>query len=323
MQVQQALTLLLLSARASVHGYVLQPNSHSATRSAAPHRSRACAAVAEAADLAELGVAGLPLEKTVKGMMYVPDQKLRYQSLLFLAKKLPDMDDALMIEENRVPGCLSVVYVHATKNDDDDTITFQGTSDAQLTKGLVALLVNGLTGCTAAQIEGLKPEFIQAAGLAQSLTPGRNNGFLNMLALMKRKAKALDGGSAGAGAEEGESEGEGEESGASRAPPPTMMLAEDDATSLGPVGQRMAASLASELAPTSLSLIDESDQHAGHAGSKGFNGESHFAVEIVSDAFTGVRGLKRHQMIYSALGDDMQLIHALSIKAIAPDEMQA
>ena len=91
------------------------------------------------------------LAKVVAAFKFVPDQKLRYQSLLFLAKKLPDMDDTLMIEENRVPGCLSVVYVHATKNDDDDTITFQGTSDAQLTKGLVALLVNGLTGCTAAQ----------------------------------------------------------------------------------------------------------------------------------------------------------------------------
>ena len=235
---------------------------------------------------------------------------------------MPDMDDSLMTDENRVPGCLC--RVRARDKNNDDTITFQGTSDAQLTKGLVAARQR-LTGCTSEQIQNLQPEFIQAAGLSQSLTPGRNNGFLNMLALMKRKAAALSGGEGGGEAAEAEEEGEAaaeEGSDAARAPPPSMMLS-DAGAGLGPVGQRMATSLAEQLSPSTLSLVDESDQHAGHAGAKGFNGESHFAVEIVSDAFTGVRSLKRHQMIYAAVGDDMKLIHALSIKAMAPDELDA
>ena len=93
------------------------------------------------------------------------------------------MDEALA-EENRVPGCLSVVHARDARRRPD---TVRRT-DAQLTKALVALLVNGLSGCTNEQIQKVDPSFIQEAGLAQSLTPGRNNGFVNMLALMKKRA---------------------------------------------------------------------------------------------------------------------------------------
>jgi hypothetical protein len=63
--------------------------------------------------------------------------------------------------------------------------------------------VRGLSGCTPAQIEAVDPQFIRAAKISQTLTPGRNNGFLNMLAVMKRKAAeaAAEGGGSDAAAE--------------------------------------------------------------------------------------------------------------------------
>ena len=293
-------------------GYSVVPQCAFLTGGARGARSGAASCVAAAGDLSSLGLTP-GLTKTVKGFQLVPDQKLKYQQLLFLAKKCAPMDDALCVEANKVPGCLSTVFVHATA-DGEGIITFQGTSDAQLTKGLVALLVNGLSGCTAEQIEAVQPEFIQAAGLQQSLTPGRNNGFLNMLAMMKRKAKALDGAGGPPPAPPPSPPPP-----AARSSSPTMV----HAGALGPIGSRMASTLATEFEPAQLRLVDESDQHAGHAGARGLNGESHFALHIVSEAFAGLRGLQRHQMIYKALGDDMSAIHALSIKALTPSEEAA
>jgi len=82
----------------------------------------------------------------------------------------------------------------------------------------------------------------------------------------------------------------------------------------------MLARLNSALSPTSIELIDDSEQHRGHGG---YNpaGESHFSLRIESPAFTGKSRVERQRMIYAALGDLMDArVHALSIKATAPGE---
>ncbi len=77
--------------------------------------------------------------------------------------------------------------------------------------------------------------------------------------------------------------------------------------------------LQAALSPTSLTVDDESHLHAGHAGAK--SGKGHFAVHIVSEAFTGQRPLARHRAVYDALGDYTTTdIHALSISAKTPAE---
>ena len=58
-------------------------------------------------------------------------------------------------------------------------------------QGLAALLVQGLSGCKPQQIVQIPPNFIEKLGLQQSLTPSRNNGFLNMFRMMQRKSLEL------------------------------------------------------------------------------------------------------------------------------------
>lgn len=73
------------------------------------------------------------------------------------------------------------------------------------------------------------------------------------------------------------------------------------------------------LAPESIEITDDSSQHIGHEGAKG--GGGHYRLLLVSAKFHGLSLPARHRLVYDALGSMMKKeIHALSIKAYAPDE---
>ncbi|RQV10398.1 BolA family transcriptional regulator [Burkholderia cenocepacia] len=78
------------------------------------------------------------------------------------------------------------------------------------------------------------------------------------------------------------------------------------------------ARLTASLAPLSLTVRDDSAQHAGHAGAAS---GGHFTATIVSSAFAGKSRVARHRLVYDALADAMQRgIHALAIVAYTPEE---
>ena len=78
--------------------------------------------------------------------------------------------------------------------------------------------------------------------------------------------------------------------------------------------QRLAA-----LQPERVEVTDDSHQHAGHAGAA--DGRGHFTVLVVSKRFAGLSTLRRHRLVYEAVGDMMTTdLHALSIQALAPGE---
>jgi len=87
--------------------------------------------------------------------------------------------------------------------------------------------------------------------------------------------------------------------------------------------ERMSAKLEEAFQPLRLEIVDESASHAGHAGSRA-EGETHFSVEIVSAAFIGKSRLDRQRLINRVLaGEFAAALHALRLKALAPEEDQA
>lgn len=266
---------------------------------------------------AQVDSLGLPplLKRYVESFAKVPDPKLRYQQLLFLAKELPRMDASLKTDENRVYGCTSLVHVHVSWKENGE-VQLQGDSDSQLTKGLLALLINGLTGCKPQDIARINPQFITYSGLAASLTPSRNNGFVSMLAKIKRDVGEM---------EDASSNGNGSESTSTEAVSGTD---EESLNLKNDPSRPMYSALMRKLLllkPIVLDVIDNSAAHAGHAGAKGLDGESHFAVSVVAEAFEGLSMVQRHRLIYTLMNEEMSAgyIHALQIDARAPSEVAA
>eukprot|EP00955_Chlamydomonas_euryale_P109018 365900-Chlamydomonas_euryale.AAC.8 len=76
-----------------------------------------------------------------------------------------------------------------------------------------------------------------------------------------------------------------------------------------------------------MDIVDESSQHAGHAGrmlapgKAGVGGETHFKVSIVSEAFEGMSLIKRHRWVNSLLEEEFGMgLHALSLVTKTPSE---
>ena len=86
------------------------------------------------------------------------------------------------------------------------------------------------------------------------------------------------------------------------------------------VAETIRRKLTERLAPLRLDILDESHRHAEHAGARP-EGETHFAVAIVSAAFVGLGRVARQRLVYQILADELATrVHALALTTLAPGE---
>ena len=86
------------------------------------------------------------------------------------------------------------------------------------------------------------------------------------------------------------------------------------------VADTIAQKLTEALQPSEIQVIDESAQHAGHAGARP-GGESHFHVTVVSQRFSGLSRVARQRLVYAILSEELaDQVHALSMTTKSPDE---
>jgi cysteine desulfuration protein SufE len=114
----------------------------------------------------------------------------KYNYLIELSKELPEMDPQNKTDANLIEGCQSRVWLHAEM--DDDKLVFSADSDAIITKGLIALLIQVLSGRKPSEIKDANLYFIDEIGLKENLSPTRSNGLLAMINKMKAYAMAYE-----------------------------------------------------------------------------------------------------------------------------------
>jgi len=117
------------------------------------------------------------------------DWMQKYEYLIDLGKELVPIEEKYKIEDNLIRGCQSRVWLHTEKQ--DEKIIYTADSDAIMTKGIIAILINVLSNQKAAEIVSADLSFIDAIGLKEQLSATRANGLVSMIKKMKLYALAL------------------------------------------------------------------------------------------------------------------------------------
>lgn len=113
----------------------------------------------------------------------------KYQMLIDLGNDLEPLDERYKTEQNLIDGCQSRVWLQADY--DGNVITFTAESDALIVKGIIALLIQVLSGHTPKEILDADLYFIERIGLKDHLSPTRSNGLLAMVKQIRMYALAF------------------------------------------------------------------------------------------------------------------------------------
>ena len=119
------------------------------------------------------------------------DWSERYQYLIDLGRKLPDLPESLKTDEFRLHGCQSNVWI--VGDGDADRLDFRAISVSAIVSGLIYLALRVYSGRPAAEILATEPDYIAAIGLAKHLSPTRSNGLAALLGYIRERAAAAQG----------------------------------------------------------------------------------------------------------------------------------
>lgn len=110
----------------------------------------------------------------------------RYQHIIELGRSAPDFAEEWRVEENRLRGCQSQVWLKSWQ--ENERLVFRAVSDSAIVSGLAAMLIRVYSGRPPEEILAASPDFIAGAGLDRHLSPTRSNGLHSMVSEIRQRA---------------------------------------------------------------------------------------------------------------------------------------
>jgi cysteine desulfuration protein SufE len=122
---------------------------------------------------------------------FLEDWEDRYKYLIELGDGLKPFPDTMQTEETKVRGCVSQVWITSeTASGADPVITFIGTSDAHIVRGLIAVAFAIFSGRKASEIAATDEQaYFDQLDLSEHITPQRSNGLRSMVSRIKETAR--------------------------------------------------------------------------------------------------------------------------------------
>ena len=125
----------------------------------------------------------------IEEFAFFSDWTQKYEYIIELGKDLPLLEEQFKIDDYRIKGCQSQVWLNASA--DGSKVVYKADSDAIITKGIVAMLIQIYSGIEAAEIVQHELNFLDKIGLKEHLSPTRSNGLVSMVKQMKLFALAI------------------------------------------------------------------------------------------------------------------------------------
>lgn len=110
----------------------------------------------------------------------------KYEYLIELGKNLEPYPEDKKTEDKLIKGCQSRVWLDAKM--EGERLVFTADSDAIITKGIIALLIDVFSGRTPSEILSSDFSFIDAIGLRENLSPTRAGGLASMIERIREVA---------------------------------------------------------------------------------------------------------------------------------------
>ncbi len=128
-------------------------------------------------------------EELVETFAFLDDWEDRYRHIIEIGRAMPPLDDTYKVPALKVQGCASQVWLRPLPV--GDHFDFQGESDAQIVRGLIAVLHRLYAGLPLTQVAGIDaPAQLARLGLTEHLSAQRSNGLRAMVQRIRESAAA-------------------------------------------------------------------------------------------------------------------------------------